>query len=151
MLAIQMFAAVSLYAWIEYGIHRFDMHRPGSYRFESHTIAHHGRGGMAEDEASLTQTNVGSVFWLTLPLTIPIAWVWGWSFICCWAALLFWAGFTWTAVHRHIHGEPGYRYAYLLCPWLRAVRWNHLRHHACPRRAYGGLFFFLTDPIAGTL
>lgn len=97
---------------------------------------------MGTEQASLTQANAGTGFWYTLPITVPIAWFWGWSFLVCWAATCFWAGFSWTAVHRHIHGEPGYWYAWLLCPWLPLVRWNHLRHHANPRGHYGGMFWF---------
>lgn len=141
--------AVFLYAWIEYFVHRFDMHSRGSYRFQSHTVEHHGRMHMGTEQASLTQTNVGIAFWYTMPFTLVVEWL-SPGFLFTWMAICFWAGFTWTAVHRCIHGERGYWYAYLLCPWLPIVRWNHLRHHASPRRGFGGMFWFLTDPLAGT-
>src|SRR3990172_313066 len=117
-IVLQVFACAVLYGWLEYAVHRWDMPPPGSYRFQSPTIEHHGRMHMGVEQASLTQANSGTGFWFTLPLTIPIAWLWGWSFLVCWAATCFWAGCAWTAVHRYIHGEPGYWYAWLLCPWL---------------------------------
>ena len=149
--ALQLLACAFLYGIAEHLVHRYDMHRPGSYRYWSHAVEHHGQGHMGVDQASLTQRNAWYGFLVTLPLTLPTAWLWGWSFLACWALTIFWAGFAWTAVHRHIHGEPGYGYAWLLCPWLPLVRWNHLRHHRNTKVGYGGLFFFLSDPPAWLL
>ena len=139
--------SIFIYAWLEYIVHRFDMHKRGSLRFQSHTVEHHGQMHMGENQASLTQSDVAIVFWFSFPLALLL----GPTFTLCWAGMLFWAGFTWTAVHRHIHGEPGYWYAYILCPWLPLVRWNHLKHHANPKRNFGGMFWFLTDTVAFTL
>lgn len=106
---------------------------------------------MGTEQASLTQLNAAIGFCFTLPLSLPIAWALGWSFVGVWAEFLCWAAFAWTAVHRNIHGERGFWYAWVLCPWLPIVKFNHLRHHANPKARFGGMFWFLTDPIAGTL
>lgn len=148
---LYLMGAILEYAWLEYLVHRWDMHKPGSLRFKSHTIEHHGQMGMNEAQASLTQSDVGIAFWYTLPINLGISCLVGWQFLVAWALVLFWAGFTWTSVHRWIHGEPGYWYAQVLCPWAWTVRWNHLRHHRNPRKCFGGMFWFLTDTVMFTL
>lgn len=143
--------AILHYAWLEYAVHRWDMHRQDSFRFHSHTIEHHGQYHMGKEQASLTQANVGVGFWYTLPFTLTVTYFWLPYYLVAWALVCFWAGFAWTAVHRNIHGEEGYWYAWVLCPWLPIVKWNHLLHHKNPKTRYGGMFWFLTDPVAGTL
>lgn len=150
-IVLKILACTFLYGWLEYFVHRFDMHNRGSYRFKSHTIEHHGQGHMGVEQASLTQKNTSWGFIATLPITIPVALFWGWSFLLIWGLTCFWAGFAWTAVHRRIHNESGYWYAILLCPWYPLVKWNHLKHHNNPKRNYGGMFFFYTDTLALTL
>ena len=142
--------AVLKYAWLEYSVHRWDMHRKGSLRYRSHAVEHHGSDDMGEPQASLMQSDVAVGFWYTLPVTLAVSCLWSPAYLLAWATVCFWAGFAWTAVHRNIHGEPGYWYAWILCPWLPIVRSNHLLHHRFPRTRYGGMFWFLTDPIAGT-
>lgn len=146
-------ACVVLYAALEYGVHRWDMHRPQSRRFLSHTVEHHGQGHMGQHQASLSLRNVAEVYLLTSPATLAIGWLLGSgsAFGICWALFLVWSSFAWTAVHRNIHGEPGYWYAWLLCPWLATVKWNHLRHHANPKRGFGGMFWFISDVVMGTV
>lgn len=148
---MDLICCVLIYAWLEYFVHRFDMHKLGSPRFQSHTVEHHGRLHMGANQASLTQSDVAAVFWFSLPATLAMYYWVSPAFPVYWIGFLFWAGFAWTAVHRNIHGESGYWYAWLLCPWLPLVRWNHLRHHANPKRGYGGMFWFLTDTFAGTV
>jgi len=104
---------------------------------------------MGVEQASLTQMNAGTLFWFTLPLTFTLG-IWLPGYIYVWAGFCFWAGFAWTAVHRNIHDEQGYWYAWILCPWLLIVKWNHLKHHENPRIRYGGMFWFLVDPLFGT-
>lgn len=142
---------ILLYAILEYCIHRFDMHKRGSYRFQSHTIEHHGQMHMGVSQASLTLLNSAQLFFYTLPITFVFTYILGWTYLLCWSIMCLWASFAWTSVHRSIHDEPGYWYAYLLCPWLPLVRWNHLKHHKNPKKNFGGMFFFLTDPIMRTL
>ena len=142
---------IFLYGWLEYIVHRFDMHKKNSYRYQSHTIEHHGSMHMGVEQASLTLINSWQLFLYTLPLTALLTYIIGWTYFITWTITCIWASFAWTSVHRNIHNEKGYWYAYILCPWLPLVRWNHLRHHKNPRKNYGGMFFFLTDPFMKTL
>lgn len=148
---ISILICCTLYGWLEYVVHRFDMHSRGSYRFQSHTIEHHGQAHMGTEQASLTLKNSLQLFVYTIPITALFTYSIGWVYLICWTVTCIWASFAWTSVHRNIHDEPGYWYAYLLCPWLYFVRRNHLKHHDNPKRNYGGMFFFLTDPFMRTL
>lgn len=40
---LNLIVCIFLYAWLEYLVHRFDMHKIGSIRFKSHTVEHHGK------------------------------------------------------------------------------------------------------------
>lgn len=142
-------AALSLAGLLEWGSHRWLMHRRGTAWYHSHAVEHHGGGMMEARHTAYSWGQVAAALAATSPLWAGALWLGLWGALC-WPALLLWWKYAHEAVHRAAHGGLGWEPAAgLLCPWWRLSAAHHLRHHERVTRNYC-LLFPWADHALGT-
>lgn len=137
-------------AAVEYGSHRWWMHKPGGlyWMYENHAILHHaGSRNDVNVDMPVWVPLVGvspylvlaGVFaawhprlWITLSLTIVAAWLYS---------------YAWTHIHRGAHDLESHWLHRL--PLYNVIREHHLAHHRQPNANFGAIFWF-SDRVFGT-
>lgn len=162
--ALWLLLAVTLMAFVEYGLHRWPMH---SKRFvarfpsardqhERHAVLHHGRFYRDRFDNSpdpvARHFNIdlepgfallfGSPVWLALwAIGLPAA-------AACFAGVSAAHAVVWTAVHREMHDPRGRWFAGTR--YYRFVHANHKLHHERPGGNFAVVFPPLMDVLFGT-
>lgn len=137
-----------LVAFLEYGTHRWIMHRAN--RFLDPRLTHlknHGAHHSGQNGPEFVDMPLKNCLLLTSPVLLLLA-VWGivvgplaTVIIPC-AALVVWSfvyTYLWTRIHRAIHGTEQ-NWFWRSGPLFRFFRNHHLKHHAHAKMNYGTVF-----------
>lgn len=130
---------------IEYGAHRWTMHKPGFGKiplWEEHAVQHHAK--------HRNDINIVLSAFTVLLAASPLfffCFILGWPWVAVvLLGCVFYAG-IWSALHASYHGVGGKLITKL--PLYPIWKKHHLAHHKRPTKNFGTIFIY-TDIIFGT-
>ena len=130
---------------VEYGLHRWVMHKPWPWRskyYVEHHVLHHGKN---ELHHNISMSPIDALIIIS-PVIIFAGFIQLWLMAVPVVFALWYAG-TWTIMHNAHHDL---KYAWIKkLPFYEWFRKHHLIHHDVPNKNYGTIFIW-TDYLFGT-